>query len=671
MSQRTPPTTRLHTAAEWCRSPDPLTRIQGLELAAGLGREGREMVLRALADNELLVREAAIRLAVRVLPAPRLLTGLASRENATLRTSCISALRQQGSRALPALRRELRSRDPDVVMFCLQILGSMPGEEAAALLLPYLSHENLNLAQAAVDSLGELKSTVAVGPLLELLCGDPWLAFAATLALGRIGDPRATRDLLALLDDDVLRAVALEALERIADGAAARPICKRLAAEESPRERDALLRTLGACLRNAGGGAVARTDPEVAGLLDREGFAQYLREALRSEDASLLAASNCVVRAFSVQRLYPDLIEHLDQEPYDGPTCPFFVSLPEAEGVEAILRTAVSHQRIGVRSTAMRILGARREPWGEPLILDRLDDAEPRVVADAIRALARRSPPGAFDRILPFLHHPEEAVASRALEALQATARQEGFDRLAGLIASAPAGAAELIDYVELSRRLGDARFVPAWLSRLAGAPADLLRSLLRALGSTRDPRLSEPLLEYLEHPALPIRILAIEALGHPGNAGIGPELHRRLLTDRGCTYHLVRALGRMRHRPAADDLIGIYAGASSLEKIAIIEALGAMETLAAERFLKTELESFDRERQRAAAMALARHFRAGNLALFLKLARSQDWSLRNTAAWALGETGGEAARAALNELSGDRQEVVARTARTFLGRWR
>ncbi|MBK6407247.1 MAG: hypothetical protein IPF66_20835 [Holophagales bacterium] len=56
MSQRTPPTTRLHTAAEWCRSPDPLTRIQGLELAAGLGREGREMVLRALADNELLVR---------------------------------------------------------------------------------------------------------------------------------------------------------------------------------------------------------------------------------------------------------------------------------------------------------------------------------------------------------------------------------------------------------------------------------------------------------------------------------------------------------------------------------------------------------------------------------------------------------------------------------------
>lgn len=670
MPQPTPPTTRLHTADDWCRSPDPLTRIQGLELAAGLGREGRDLVLRGLADNELLVRETAIRLAVRVLPAPRLLAGLASQENAILRTSCISALRQQRSRALPALRRKLRSRDPDVVMFCLQILGWMPGDEAVPLLLPYLSHENLNLAQAAVDSLGELKSTVAVGPLLDLLGGDPWLAFAATLALGKIGDPRATRDLLSLLDDDILRTVALEALERIADGAAVRAICKRLAAEESPRERDALLRTLGACLRSAGGGAVTGTDPELVALLDWEGLTPYLREALRSEDASLLAASNCVVRACAVQRLYPDLIEHLDQEPYDGPTCPFFVSLPEAEGVEAILGAAVSHERIGVRSLAMRILGARREPWGEPLILDRLDDAEPRVVGDAIRALARRSPPGAFDRILPFLHHPDEAVALRALEALPATARQEGLERLVGLIESTPVGGSELIDYVELSRRLGGPRFVPAWLSRLEGAPADLLRSLLRALGSARDPRLNEPLLGYLEHPALPIRILAIEALGHPGNAEIGPELHRRLLTDRGCTYQLVRALGRMRHQPAADDLIGIYAGASSLEKIAIIEALGAMETPAVERFLKAELDSSDRERQRAAAMALARHFRAGNLTLFLKLARSQDWSLRNTAAWALGETGGEVARAALNELSGDRQEVVARTSRTSLGRW-
>ena len=119
------------------------------------------------------------------------------------------------------------------------------------------------------------------------------------------------------------------------------------------------------------------------------------------------------------------------------------------------------------------------------------------------------------------------------------------------------------------------------------------------------------------------------------------------------------------------DDLIGLYAQASSLEKVAILEALGAMETAPAERFLKAELESLDRERQRAAAMALSRHFRKGNLPLFLKLARSQDWSLRNTAARALGELGGEQARSALNELCRDQQQVVARTSQAALERCR
>jgi HEAT repeat protein len=668
MVLRSPRTTRLSTAAQWCQSEDPLTRVQGLEVVAGLGREGREHVFRGLTDPDLLVRETAVRLAARILSAPRLLAGLASPEDAALRAACISALKQKGGRVLPALRQKLRSRDPDVVMFCLQVLDSMPADEAVPLLLPHLSHASPNVAQSAVDSLGELRSAKAVAPLLALLGGDLWLALAAVLALGKIGDPRATMDLIRLLDDEFLCPAALEALEKIADPAAVAPLCERLAAEERSLERDALLRALGGCLTSAGERAGPRPAPGGAALLEREGIERYLRDALRSEDATLRAASSCVVRAFAVRRLYPDLIEQLDQEPYDGPTVPFLIALSEPNGAETILRAAALHERTGVRSAAMRILGSRREPWGVPLVLDRLDDTESRVVGDAIRALARRWPPGAFDRILPFLHHPDEVVSSRALESLSAAARDEDLDRLVALIESAPAGK-DLLDYIDLSRRLGGSRFVSAWLSRLEGAPPEVLPSLLRALGSARDSRVRKALCGYLDHPASSIRVLAIEALGRPEYAEVGPELHRRLLTDRACTYHVVRALGRLRHEPATEDLIGLYARASSLEKIAILEALGAMETPSAERLLRTELDSLDRERQRAAAMALSRHFRDGNLPLFLKLARSQDWSLRNTAARALGEIGGEEARLALTELARDQQEVVARTSRAALER--
>ena len=59
----------------------------------------------------------------------------------------------------------------------------------------------------------------------------------------------------------------------------------------------------------------------------------------------------------------------------------------------------------------------------------------------------------------------------------------------------------------------------------------------------------------------------------------------------------LVRAIGRMKYTPAADDLEALYVKAAPLEKIAILEAMGALETPASGRFLKAELESKDRER--------------------------------------------------------------------------
>ena len=171
-----------------------------------------------------------------------------------------------------------------------------------------------------------------------------------------------------------------------------------------------------------------------------------------------------------------------------------------------------------------------------------------------------------------------------------------------------------------------------------------------------------------LDHPEPSIRTLAIECLAHPENAGrIGPGLKARLDTDRECAYYVVRALGRLRYADAAPDLMAFHPKAAPLEKVAVIEALGAIGTPASVHFLEAELHGRDRERRRAAAAALARHHREGRLALFLTLSRAEDWALRNTAAWALGEIGAAAAVPALRKLTGDPEEVVARTARSAL----
>ncbi|MFN7990244.1 MAG: HEAT repeat domain-containing protein [Thermoanaerobaculia bacterium] len=658
---------RLAAAREWCRDSDPLARGRGLELAARLGRPGQDLIWAALEDRDAATRQAAIRLAARRVPAARLLDGVANPANSVLRTACIDALKLKGPSAIPVLRRGTVSEDPDVVLFTLQILGAMPEEDVAPILLGFLSHPDLNIAQAAVESLGDLKCRKAVGPLLELLEGDLWLRFAAILALGRIGDARATLELLKLTGDDSLGTTALEAIGRIGDPSAIEPLCRELVREDRFPQRDAILTAIGECLARAGGEVPRLRDPEAAAALRRDPFRRYLREGLASETPELRAAANRLVAAYGDETLYPGLVEHLDEPALASGTVSFLGSLPEAKGARELLQAAASHPRPAVRSAALRVLGLRSEAWGDAIIAEKLTDADPGVLANAVRSLARRLPEGAFEKVLPLLFHAREEVRNRALESLPYLARPTDVALLERLLLETEPGE-RLLAYVEVSRRLERGPFVGAWLSRIPGAPPDLLRGLLRALSEETGPEVTASLRPLLDHPEPAIRTLVIECLAHPANAAeIGPLLKARLRADPECVYYVVRALGRLRYAAAAGDLMAFYPSAAPLEKVAIVEAVGALGTPEGARFLEAELQGRDRERRRAAAAALAKHHRDGRLATFARLARAEDWSLRNTAAWALGEIGSDDAVPVLRKLTADHEEVVARTARNAL----
>ena len=524
-AKETPAAHRLAVAREWCRDADPLVRGRGLELASRLGRGGHDLVWAALEDRDAATRQAAIALAARKLPAGRLMEGVALEANSVLRTACIEALKQKGPSAVPALRRGVASEDPDVVLFTLQILGAMPEEEAAPILLPFLSHADLNIAQAAVESLGDLKCRRAVGPLLALLEGELWLRFAAILSLGRIGDSRATLELLKLTGDESLGATALEALGRIGDPSAIEPLCRELVREDRFPQRDDFLSAVGACLAKAGTEVPALRDGAVTAALRADPFRRYLRECLASESPDLKAAANRVVRAYGDPSLYPGLVEHLDQPALAQETVSFLGALREAAGAGAILREAAAHPRAGVRSAALWVLGLRAEGWADEVVVAALADPDAGVLASAVRALARRRPAGAFEKVLPLLFHDCETVRTRALESLPYLALPPDVELLGRLLEEAEPGE-RLLGYVEVSRRLPREPFVARWLSRIAGAPTEVLRGLLRALSDVTGPEVTAALRPLLDHPEPAIRTLVIECLAHPENAAeVGPGL--------------------------------------------------------------------------------------------------------------------------------------------------
>src|SRR5688572_12867496 len=192
------------------------------------GPERERAVLAGLEDPSAVVREKAIRLAARYIE-PQVLSELVADEaNAIRRNAAISALERQGPYAVPHLRTLLARPEADVVMFALQMLSRIGDPLAVHGVVPLLRHSNPNVAQSAIEALGQLRHREAVPTLIELLQGDLWLQVAAIDALGAIGDPVAVAPLLGLIPDSVVAEPAILALQQIAAPESLEPLLTKL-----------------------------------------------------------------------------------------------------------------------------------------------------------------------------------------------------------------------------------------------------------------------------------------------------------------------------------------------------------------------------------------------------------------------------------------------------------
>jgi HEAT repeat protein len=199
--------TRLNAAQQLTQTTPPLDAIR-----------------QAIEDVAISVRTYAIEAAAKFLPPDELVSMVANQQNAILRNAGIEALKLSGSRGVGALITALSHADPEVVMFTAQILGDIKADLPVEPLLELLIHEDKNIAQSAIETLGKRRAIDAVPALVNVLENDFWLQFSAITALGEIADPRATLPLVARLQDEMYRGEAAEALGKIADAQAMTPL---------------------------------------------------------------------------------------------------------------------------------------------------------------------------------------------------------------------------------------------------------------------------------------------------------------------------------------------------------------------------------------------------------------------------------------------------------------
>jgi HEAT repeat protein len=152
------------------------------------------LVDRLKIETEPSVREVILTTLTR-LGDPAAMAGLVDclrSEDASLRNEVVEAMKQLPDEVAPIMLGLLADSDPDVRIFAVNVLESLRHPDVEAWLLEVIENDpHVNVCATAVDLLGEVGTTAALEPLVQLktrFTDDPYIQFAADLALKRINE---------------------------------------------------------------------------------------------------------------------------------------------------------------------------------------------------------------------------------------------------------------------------------------------------------------------------------------------------------------------------------------------------------------------------------------------------------------------------------------------------
>jgi HEAT repeat protein len=602
--------------AEWLQALDRGTRMQAADLLGEIGSPKAVSALaRALADTETEVRGACVN-ALGKIGGPTVVVPIVSRlddDQVTVRRFAVQQLKEIGDpRAVIPLLERFNDTAKDVRVAAVQAIGKMGDQRAVPALLRLLRDGMPEVRIAAIEALGLLKATDATDeliPLLDQRTSDEMGAKVAE-ALGRIGEPRAVRELVKRLRTEQLRLAATEALKLVGspavpalleclegkiDDCDASPVVDLLKALGDKRATKALVAEL------------SRTRVKKEKLIDALG-------AIRDPAALVPLLALMDDKSLEVRRRVLQVIEPM----LDGRAGDVLTQALDDKDDEIRVRAAGYLGVLGIKTAVPRLLALT------------VEGVDPDLRLTAIRSLGRIGDPRATDTLVALLRDGKgapqleaaDALANlkdpRSIPVLLELALDEGFGgrrsaltALRGPLRGKPTGK-------EVDRARG-------LLEKLAASDDHVLAlDAVDALAALADKR-SLPVLEKLAKDAPhDLRRVALETLGNYGDAKVTATLKAAL----------------------ADDDDGIRGAAAwSLGKLAARAESAALVKAARDRGFATPVN---------AVAALARLGKDAPLDDLLAMASHRNPYVRANAATALARVGGDQAKKQIVAMLGD-----------------
>ncbi len=420
----------------------------------------RSTLLDLMGDPDWRVRRAAIDAFLanhRTEVIPEILSSLYEEANAGKRNAALEALNRYGREILPYLDPHLQSKNADVRMFLVNVLGDLRDTRHLSFLTDCLQDPEQNVVSAAILALGKIGHPSSIPHLIEMLHHkNLWYQFQAIEASAEMQDAVLLPHLIPLLESPYCRKAVTSALGKFHHPAAYQALFGSLIHDEHHLDRDVV-----AVFTEI----LEAPQPEILRRRDQSSITTMCREMLSESKQELFFKE------------MENFLENADEtSPVHNAGKRPAVHTP---ALPSSLMHSLKDEDAAVRRNALQRMGFEiHMEFREPLMAA-LADEDARAREYAATALAAYS-------------------SSEVTDALMSSLTDEDVWVRVAIYKSLP---------------IEDPRVADVFRQQIQQENPIGQATILRCLGQSRNPATEGLLVSYLNHPDAEIRAAACEAL--------------------------------------------------------------------------------------------------------------------------------------------------------------
>jgi len=581
--------------------------------------------------------------------------------NLSILNSALKVLSLSNVDVISPLVDFLHNSDVDLRVQAALALGEQHDRRAVPALLGALSDQDSNVKYHAIEALGKLQAVEAVDALTSLAeSRDFFLAFAAIDALMRIGDSHNISRLVPLLEDELLRSAAADALGLLGNETAIEPLVELL-------NRDAgTTRAIANALSNLSARFEKnyREGAHIADLVREkinQSGTQHLLNALNDSSPDELRSLASVLGWLQGPQVERAMVHLLGRPTARKEVVEALVRY--GERVIYLLTEQLGSSDIDTRKAAVIALGRISDPKAVPDLV-RILTTDPNLVIVTAGALAKIGDPQSFEVLIGLLGHPDAAVRQAIIAALNSLGHPDMEDRIVGMLRDQNPIIRE--SAVKIAGYFGYEKCVDLMLERCRDSIEIVRRAAVEHLPYVDDKRVLPMLIDALQKDTPPVRAAAAHALAQAEGSSVFPHLLVALKdADPWVRYFAARSTGRHGYPEAINTLASIVESDPAMQvRVAALEALGAIGGARVVAIISPWTEVDNDDLARAAFNALGMIGHPDAFSPLQNALRSPNPARRIDATKALGKRGGTGTVGALQwVVAADADSRVAESA--------